>query len=122
MIAGDLVTLALTLVAEPVTLIGCLLIGVGARSYGLVLRFAPLWGLALQLFAVALGRWSLLDPEALAIATVLRVLAVLVLTLAIHALARRVLRHRGGGTGDDRGGPKPGARRGPPPPPLRRVK
>ena len=117
MIAGDLVTLALSLVAEPVTLIGCLLIGVGARSYGLVLRFAPLWALALQLFAVALGRWSLLDPEGLAIATVLRVLAVLALTLAIHALARRILRHRGSG---DKGGPKPGNRRGPPP--LRRVK
>ncbi|MBM3559939.1 MAG: hypothetical protein FJX53_08720, partial [Alphaproteobacteria bacterium] len=93
----DLVALALGLVAEPVTLIGCLLIGAGARSYGLVLRFATLWGLALQLFAVALGRWSLLEPEMLAIATGLRIVAVVALSLGIHALARRILRDRPGG-------------------------
>ncbi|MGE0255320.1 MAG: hypothetical protein AB7N54_05780 [Alphaproteobacteria bacterium] len=114
--AGDLVTLALGLVAEPVTLVGCLLIGVGARSFGLVLRFAALWGVALQLFSVALGRWSLLEPEGLAIATVLRVVAVVALALAIHALARRVLRNRDGG------GTRPGNGDRRKPPPLRRVK
>ena len=99
--------LAISLAANPFALAGYIAIGVVAPSPWRALRYGALWGLAIQLFVVAMGRIDILNVNTAALTTGLRVAGAALLTLLVYALARLVRR---------RGGPPPGTPpRGSPP-------
>src|SRR3546814_21114715 len=86
----ELVTLAVSLAANPFALAGYIGLGVYATSMFRAARYDLLWGLAVQLFTLALGETSILDVEAVAVQTGLRLLGALLITLAVHSLYRHV--------------------------------
>ena len=110
----DLFLAAIDLAAQPVALVGYLVLGVWARSIVQAVAWAVGWALAMQLFVMLTGG-GFADPAALVIQFALRAAGAVVLTLAIWLLDRTV---RGGGRGSS--GPRTG---GPSRPGhLRRVK
>ena len=88
----EIVIAALGLAASPIALVGYIGLGVYAARLWLAIKFGILWGLALQLFAVALGRISILDPQAIALTTALRLLGAVLITVGVFYLARVVRR------------------------------
>ena len=88
----EIVTAALGLAASPIALVGYIGLGVYAARLWLAIKFGILWGLALQLLAVALGRISILDPQAIALTTALRLLGAVLITVGVFYLARVVRR------------------------------
>src|SRR3546814_1879434 len=98
----ELVRLAVSLAANPFALAGYIGLGVYATSMFRAARYALLWGLAVQLFTLALGETSILDVEAVAVQTGLRLLGALLITLAVHSLYRLL---REGGSGPPSRGP-----------------
>ncbi len=88
----EIVTAALGLAASPIALVGYIGLGVYAARLWLAIKFGILWGLALQLLAVALGRISILDPQAIALTTALRLLGAVLITVGVFYLARAVRR------------------------------
>jgi len=100
------------LAREPFALAGYIALGAVAQSIPAAARTGAYWGLAIHLFAVALGQIDILAVERLGILTLARLLGAVVVTVGVHLLARW-LRRRGGGP------PRGPTRRGPA---LRRVK
>jgi len=88
-----LLAAAIQLAANPLALVGYIGLGVYAQRIGQAIKYGLLWGLALQLFAVASGREDILDFDRLATTTALRLAGAVILTLAAYALAR-LLRRR----------------------------
>lgn len=88
----DIVTAAVGLAASPIALVGYIGLGVYAARLGQAVKFAFLWGAALQLFAVALGRIPVLDVRLVATTTGLRLLGAVLITVAIFYLARALRR------------------------------
>ena len=112
----EILNLALALTASPFALAGYIALGVYATTTWRAFKYAILWGLTIQIFALALGRVSFLDLEGLAIQTVLRLFGALIVTMGVFYLYRAL---RGGGGAPGAGGP-PGEKRQAPH--LRRVK
>ena len=109
-------TLALELTSNPIALAGYIGLGVHATTTWRAFKYAVLWGLAAQIFAVALGRVSFLDLEGLIAQTCLRLIGALIVTMGVFYLYRFMRRGTVGGGGA-------GARQPPRKPPyLRRVK
>lgn len=125
----EFVTLAVSLAANPFALAGYIALGVYSTSWLRAVRYGLLWGLAVQIFVLALGKANILDVEALAVQTGLRLVGAVLITLAVYSLYgllrerdRRPPPPRGPGPGPGAG---PGNGRGPAPrrrPHLRRVK
>ncbi len=88
----DIVTAAISLAASPIALVGYIGLGVYAVRLGQAIKYGFLWGAALQLFAVALGRIPVLDVRLVATTTGLRLLGAVVITVAIFYLARALRR------------------------------
>ncbi len=88
----DIVTAAISLAASPIALVGYIGLGVYAARLGQAIKYGFLWGAALQLFAVALGRIPVLDVRLVATTTGLRLLGAVVITVAIFYLARALRR------------------------------
>lgn len=109
-------TLALELTSNPIALAGYIGLGVYATTSWRAFKYAVLWGLAVQIFALALGRVSFLDLEGLVAQTCLRLLGALIVTMGVFYLYRFM--RRGGPGGGDTGVP-PSRRK---PPHLRQVK
>lgn len=107
-------TLALELTSNPIALAGYIGLGVYATTTWRAFKYAVLCGLAVQIFAVALGRVSFLDLEGLIAQTCLLLIGALIVTMGVFYLYRFMRRGTGGGAGT----------RQPPrkPPHLRRVK
>lgn len=110
--------LALELTASPIALAGYIGLGVYATTTWRAIKYAILWGLAVQIFALALGKVSFLDLEGLVAQTVLRLIGALIVTMGVYYLYR-FMRGRSGGKGPHNDGPPKRERK---PPPLRRVK
>ncbi len=83
---------AIGLAASPIALVGYIGLGVYAGRVFDAVKFAILWGLALQLFAVALGRIPILRIDLVATTTILRLLGAVLITLGVFYLARAVRR------------------------------
>ena len=81
-------TLALELTSNPIALAGCIGLGVYATTNWRAFKYAVLWGLAVQIFAVALGRVSFLDLEGLIAQTCLRLTGALIVTMGVFYLYR----------------------------------
>ncbi len=88
----EIVTSALSLAANPIALVGYIGFGVYAARPGQAIKYGLLWGAALQLFAVALGRIPVLDFRLVAVTTGLRLLGAVLITVAIFYLARMLRR------------------------------
>ncbi len=88
-----LLAAAIQLAANPLALVGYIGLGVYAQRIWQAIKFGLLWGLALQLFAVASGRENILDFDRLAATTALRLAGAVILTLAAYTIAR-LLRRR----------------------------
>ena len=88
----EILTAALGLAASPIALVGYIGLGVYAARLWQAVKFGLLWGLALQLFAVALGRISILDLQAVALTTALRLLGAVLITVGVFYLARALRR------------------------------
>ena len=88
----DIVTAAISLAASPIALVGYIGLGVYAARLSQAIKYGFLWGAALQLFAVALGRIPVLDVRLVATTTGLRLLGAVVITVAIFYLARALRR------------------------------
>jgi putative Mn2+ efflux pump MntP len=110
--------LALELTASPVALAGYIGLGVYATSTWRAIKYALLWGLAVQIFALALGKVSFLDMQGLVAQTALRLIGALIVTMGVYYLYR-FMRGRSGGKGPQDGGPPSQERK---PPHLRRVR
>lgn len=108
--------LALELTSNPIALAGYIGLGVYATTTWRAFKYAVLWGLAVQIFALALGRISFLDLEGLIAQTILRLIGALVVTMGVFYLYRFMRRGKGGG--GTPGTPGPPRKR----PQLRRVK
>lgn len=108
--------LALELTASPVALAGYIGLGVYATTTWRAIKYAFLWGLAVQIFALALGRVSFLDLQGLVAQTALRLVGALIVTMGVYYLYRFMRRNS---KGPRDGGPPPRDRK---PPHLRRVK
>ena len=78
-------TLALELTSNPIALAGYIGLGVYATTTWRAFKYAVLWGLAVQIFAVALGRVSFLDLEGLIAQTCLRLIGALIVTMGGYA-------------------------------------
>ena len=104
----EILVAAIALAAQPVALVGYIMLGVWARSWLHAVGFAVAWALAMQLFVIVTGSFA--DPLAVAIQFGLRAAGAVVLTLAIYLLYRVLRggggagpgRRGGGGGGDDR--------------------
>jgi hypothetical protein len=110
--------LALELTASPIALAGYIGLGVYATTTWRAIKYAFLWGLAVQIFALALGKVSFLDLQGLVVQTALRLIGALIVTMAVYYLYR-FMRRKSGGKGPRDSGPPPEDRK---PPHLRRVK
>ena len=88
----EIVTAALSLAANPIALVGYIGLGVYAARLGQAIKYGVLWGAALQLFAVALGRIPVLDLQLLLTTTGLRLLGATLITVAVFYLARTLRR------------------------------
>jgi hypothetical protein len=110
--------LALELTASPIALAGYIGLGVYATTPWRAFKYAFLWGLAVQIFALALGRVSFLDLQGLVTQTCLRLVGALIVTMGVFYLYR-LMRRRSGGNGPHDSGPPKQDRK---PPHLRRVK
>lgn len=118
----EILTLALDLTSSPVALFGYIGLGVYATTPWRAFKYAVLWGFAIQIFALSLGRADFFDLQGLAVQTGLRLIGALIVTMGVFYLYR-VLRGRTGGSGRGGSGPAdngPAPRRKPPH--LRRVK
>lgn len=111
----DLAAAAMDLAAQPVALVGCIVLGVLARTAIHAIAYAAGWALAMQLF-VTVTSIGLADPGSLVVQSGLRVVGAAILTLAVYLLYR-ALRRTGPGSGGRGGG-----RSARPPAHLRRVK
>ena len=111
-------TLALELTANPIALAGYIGLGVYALTTLRAFKYAVLWGLAVQIFALALGRVSFLDLEGLITQTFLRLLGAVIVTMVVFYLYR-FMRQGRDGPGGGKAGTMPPRRR---PPHLRRIK
>ena len=83
---------AVSLAAAPWALVGYLGLGVYSQRPWQAAKYGLLWGLAVQIFALALGRIPLSNLTQMAVSTVLRVLGAIVITVAIFYLARYLRR------------------------------
>lgn len=118
----EIFTLALDLTSSPFALIGYIGLGVYATTPWRAFKYAVMWGLAIQIFALSLGRADFFDLQGLAVQTGLRLVGALIVTMGVFYLYR-IMRGRSGGGGHDGSGPAdggPAPRRRPPN--LRRVK
>lgn len=88
-----LLAAAIQLAANPIALVGYIGLGVYTQRIWQAIKYGLLWGLALQLFAVASGREDILDADRLAATTVLRLTGAVILTVTAFYLAR-LLRRR----------------------------
>ena len=114
----ELLVAAIALAAQPVALVGYIMLGVWARTWFHAIGYAAAWALAMQLFVLVTGGFA--DPFAIAVQFGLRAAGAVVLTLAIYLLYRAL---RGGGTaGPGRRGGGRDDRRPQQPTRLRRVK
>ncbi len=93
----EVVVAAIDLAAHPVALVGYIGLGVYAGRLWHAIKYGFLWGATLQLFAVALGRISILDVNTLASTTILRLLGAVLITVGVFYLARALSRPRPGG-------------------------
>ena len=89
-------TLALELTSNPIALAGYIGLGVYATTTWRAFKYAVLWGLAVQIFALALGRVSFLDLEGLIAQTILRLIGALIVTMGVFYLYRFMRRGRDG--------------------------
>lgn len=110
--------LALELTASPIALAGYIGLGVYATTPWRAFKYAFLWGLAVQIFALALGRVSFLDLQGLIEQTALRLIGALIVTMGVYYLYR-FMRRNSGGKGPGNSVPPKQDRK---PPHLRRVK
>ena len=85
---------AVSLAASPWALIGYIGLGVYSERLWQAVKYGFLWGLTVQIFALALGRIPLLDVSRIALTSVLRLLGAIIITVAIFYLARLVRRPR----------------------------
>lgn len=100
----EIVILAVSLAANPFALAGYIGLGVYATTWFRAVRYGFLWGLAVQIFDMALGDTNVLDVEALAVQTGLRLVGAVLITLAVYSLYG-LLRGRGdAGPGSGPGG------------------
>ena len=83
-----LLATAIQLAANPFALVGYIGLGVYAQRIWQAIKYGLLWGLALQLYALASGREDILDFDRIAATTALRLAGAVILTLAAFALAR----------------------------------
>lgn len=117
----DILVYALDLTANPFALAGYIGLGVYATNTWRAFKYAVLWGLAIQIFVVALGKADILNLQGLAIQTGLRLVGALIVTMGVYYLYR-AMRRGDGGSGN--GGPSGGGPKKAPPKAkhLRRVK
>jgi hypothetical protein len=93
----DLFVAALQIVSHPLALAGFIALGVVATSVWRAAKYGLMWGLAVQLFDISLGRTGFaLEP--ILFETILRLTGAVIVTVGIHALARW-LRRRSARTG-----------------------
>jgi hypothetical protein len=120
----EFLVLAINLAANPFALVGYIGLGVYATSTWRAFKYALLWGLMIQIFALALGKALFDDMQGLAIQTVLRLVGALIITMGVYYLHRAMSRKGGRGSsgpGTGNGSDNSGASRKKPPH-LRRVK
>ncbi len=89
----EIIAAALGQAATPFALIGYLGLGVFATRVSQAIKLGFLWGLAIQIFAIALGRASLFHVETLAVNTALTLFGAVLITVGVFYLAR-LLRRR----------------------------
>ncbi|MHA1564197.1 MAG: hypothetical protein ACTSX7_02685 [Alphaproteobacteria bacterium] len=89
-----LLAAAIQLAANPLALVGYIGLGVFAQRIRQAIKYGLLWGLALQLFALASGREDILDFDSMPATTALRLSGAVILTLAVFAIARLLRRRR----------------------------
>lgn len=115
--ALELITAAIQLVSNPFALAGFIGLGVYSQSIWQAARYGVLWGAAVQIFVMALGRADLTNVTALAVQCGLRLAGALIVTIGVFYLYRLVRdRNTGGGPQGPAGG------NGTQQPRLRRVK
>ena len=88
----SLLSTAVVLAASPWALVGYLGLGVYSERPWQAIKYGFLWGLTIQIFALALGRIPLTNLGQMAVSTVLRLVGAIIITLAIFYLARFVRR------------------------------
>ena len=118
----EILTLALDLTSSPFVLFGYIGLGVYATTPWRAFKYAVMWGLAIQIFALSLARADFFDLQGLAVQTGLRLVGALIVTMGVFYLYR-TMRGRVGGGGRGGSGPagdEPAPRRKTPH--LRRVK
>lgn len=115
----DLILGAIALAAQPVALVGYIVLGVWARNIWQAAGYAAGWAVAMQLFVTLTGG-SFAGPTLFAGQLALRLIGAVVLTLAIYLLYR-VLRGGGAQRGPG-GGSGGGSGKSKRPGHLRRVK
>ena len=102
----EFLVLAISLAANPFALVGDIGLGVYATSTWRAFKYALLWGVMIQIFALALGKAQFDDLQELAIQTLLRLVGALIITMGVYYL-HRVINLKGGrgasgpGTGKD---------------------
>lgn len=115
----EILLYTLDLAANPFAAVGYIALGVYATSTWRAFKYAILWGLTIQIFALALGKTDFLNLQGLAIQTALRLLGALVVTMGVYYLYRLMRRGDGGSSSGGGNGPRKEPAR---PSHLRRVK
>ncbi len=115
----ELLTTALELAANPFALVGYIGLGVYSQTLWQALKYGFLWGMAIFIFSIALGRLQPLQFDILAVRFGLHLVGAVIITVAVFYLYRMLRGGKGGGRGAGRGRSN-GSRK--PPPRLRRVK
>jgi hypothetical protein len=116
----ELLSTAIELAANPFALVGYIGLGVYSQTLWRALKYGFLWGVAIFIFAIALGSPQPLQFDALAVRLGLHLVGAIIITVGVFYLYRMLRRGQGpGGSGGGRGRGN-GAQK--PPPRLRRVK
>ena len=102
----ELFVAAIGFAAQPIALVGYIVLGVYARTFLHAIGYAAAWALAMQLFVTVTGGRGLGDPVHLAVQFGLRAVGAIVLTLGIYLLYRALR----GGSGSGSGGRGSGGR------------
>lgn len=114
----ELTTTAIELAANPFAMAGYILLGVYSQTLWQALKYGFLWGVAIFIFRIALGKALLTDMAVVAERFGLSLLGAIIITVGVFYLYRW-MRGRGGGSGAGRGRTN-GSQK--PPPRMRRVK
>jgi hypothetical protein len=109
----ELITTAIELAANPFALVGYILLGVYSQTLWQAVKYGFLWGVAIFIFRIALGKALLTDMTVVAVQFGLSLLGAIIITVGVFYLYRW-MRGRGAGPGRTNGSQKP--------PRLRRVK